>query len=196
MALVVLMIVIGGFSIINNKTILTSTEAHTNTNTNPAILTYFIPLYNYYLWYNESLDEHSYWWVKESVLWWSLYLIIISIWPTTLAVFLGAFVIIARAIMVTVGMDIISSDTKKSINIWFYQNIEEFIAYPLGVIIHALRKLFQKDSTLAIEVDNWKLTYSHQDSIGNWRTIVSYLLVLAAIGYWGYMTWIASGPTV
>lgn len=145
---VILMIVIGVFSIVNNKTIL-SREAHNTPELsgNPAVIIYYIPLYNYYLWYNESdesLDKQSYQWVKESVILWSVYLIIISIWPNAAAIFLGLFIIIARCIMVTVGMDMLSSAAKEKLNRLIYRNIEELIAYPLGVIIHALKKLFQK----------------------------------------------------
>lgn len=98
--------------------------------------------------------------------------------------------------MVTVGMDLLSLNTKNTINKWFYHNVEEFIAYPLGIIMHSLKKLFQKTSTLHGEIESWKLTYAHTDSLANWRSIISYLLVVAAIGYRAYNTWIMSDPTV
>ncbi len=194
---VIAMIVVGVFSIINNKTLIERGQnAEQHTEANASVLVYFIPLYNYYLWYNETLDQHNYRWVKESVLWWSLYLIIISIFPISAVIFLGLFIILARAIMLTVGMDFISNEAKKKINNWFYHNIEEFIAYPLGIVTHIVKKVFQKTSTLHSEIDNRKLTYAERESVKHPRTIISYLIVLAALGYRGYVAWLASGPTL
>lgn len=68
-------------------------------------------------------------------------------------------------------------------NKWFYKNIEEFIAYPLGLVTNALKKLFQKTSTLAGEIESRKLTYSHLDPISHRRTIAQYIIAAAAIGY-------------
>lgn len=103
LGIVLLMIVIGIFAILNNKTILqmnTSASGERATVKDLGIIAYFMPLYNYYLFYNETLDNHNYRWVKESVLWRSLYLIIISIRPNVSIIFLGLFLIIARAIMI------------------------------------------------------------------------------------------------
>jgi hypothetical protein len=175
------MIVIGTIAIINNKALLTKESSHQNTPVNTSILIYFIPLYNYYIWYNEPLDEHNYRWVKESVLRWSLYIIIISIRSSSFIIFLGLFLIIARCIMVTTGIDIINSKAKNFLNNAFIRNIEELIAYPLGIIIHALKKLFQKTSVLQEEITSRKQTYSVTDKISNWRTIISYIIIAGAL---------------
>lgn len=192
---VIAMIIIGVFAIINNKTLIDRT-AHNTTTGNPAVLVYYIPLYNYYLRYNEPLDEHTYRRVKESVLLWSVYLILVSVFPTAGVIFMGLFVIIARCVMVTVGMDILSFNAKNTINKRFYRNIEEFIAYPLSILLYPVKKLFGKGSTLNNEVESWKRTYSHLDKLSHWRTILSYIIALWAIGYRGYITRLSSGPTV
>ena len=134
--------------------------------------------------------------MKESILRWSLFLIVLSIWPNAVTISLGVFLIIARAIMVTAGMDILSLKAKHTINKLFLHNIEELIAYPLGAFTNAVKKLFQRTSSLTGEINSWKLTYSHLDPLSHPRTIVSYLLVTAALGYQGYMTWITSNPSV
>lgn len=140
-----------------------------------------MPLYNYYLWYNDTLDNHNYRWVKESVLWRSAYIIIISIWPSASMIFLGLFLIAARMIMVVVGMDLISLPAKNVLNHLFAHNVEELIAYPLGFITNLLKKIFQKNSSLSTEIESRKATYAQLDPISHWRTIVQYLLALGAI---------------
>jgi len=181
------MIITGAFSIMNNKTIIHNITEINQTTTPQAtqydisILTYFLPLYNYYLWYNEPLDNKNYRWVKESVMWRSLYLIIISIWPRGWIVILGAFLIVARAIMLIGGLDFFSLETKNKMNKRFYHNIEEFIAYPLCLFTNSIKRIFQKKSTLATEADSWKQTYAQVDPISHIRTIVQYLIATAAI---------------
>lgn len=193
---VIAMIIIGLVSVINNKQLLGQTAVSESRPTDASVLLYFIPLYNYYLWYNEELDKSNYWRVKESVLLWSIYLIIISIRPTNGIILSGFLIIMIRAVMLATGMDILSLSAKNSINKWFYHNIEEFIAYPLGVIAHSIKKIFQRKSFLINEIDSRKRTYAELLPMANWRSIVSYLLAGAAIGYRGYTTRLASDPSV
>lgn len=194
---VIAMIIIGIVSVINNKQLIGYTHSTTKTeNADPSILLYYIPLYNYYLWYNEELQDNNYWRIKESVLLRSVYLIMISIWPTSGTILIGFIIIAIRAIMLVAGMDIISTSVKKSINKRFYHNIEEFIAYPLGIVTHSIKKIFQRNSSLTGELDSRKRTYAELLPLGNWRSIISYILAGAAIGYWGYRTWLDSDPTV
>jgi|GEM_PF-6192197 len=193
---VILMIVIGVFSIINNKTLIDRNIQANDAESNPAVIIYYVPLYNYYLWYNEQLNENNSRRVKESVILRSLYLILISAFPHIIAIVLGLFVIIARCIMLTAGMDILSAKGKDTLNKLLTRNIEELVAYPLAVIFHPLKKLFKKGTTLAEEIHSWKLTYETLDPLSHPRTIISYLIALAAIGYRGYITWTASGPTI
>lgn len=146
-----------------------------------GIIGYFMPLYNYYLWYNDTLDNHNYRWVKESVLWRSLYIIAIGIWPSASIIFLGLFLIAARMIMVVVGMDLISLEAKNKLNTLFTHNIEELIAYPLGFTTNMVKKILQKSSSLSTEISSRKATYTQMDTLSHWRTIVQYLLALGAI---------------
>lgn len=200
LGIAIAMILIGMFSIINNKMVFRhakymakgTEQIHHDT----SVISYFMPLYNYYMRYNEPLDDHNYWRVKESVLWRSIYIIAISIRPNISLIAGGFFLIVARMIMLAADMDIISMELKHKLNTLFSHNIEELIAYPLALITNIIKKIFQKKSSLTTEIASRKLTYAQLDSLSHWRTIVQYLIAVAAIGYRGYTTRITSGPTV
>ena len=176
LGLAIAMIVYGVFSITNNKTIITAPGAMAtdSTNATPSSLIYFIPLYSYYLWYNESFDETSRTQVKESVLWRTLYIIIISIWPIPAVMLIGAVCIFVRALSCMLG----AGANAHFINAVFHSSPEELVAYPLALISHSLKKIFQKPSTLTGEVESRKLSYGPIDPMGKVRTIVQYVLAL------------------
>ncbi|MBP6910248.1 hypothetical protein KBC03_01470 [Patescibacteria group bacterium] len=44
--------------------------------------------------------------------------------------------------MLAVGLDLLGTKGKNTINKIFYRNIEELIAYPLGFILNAIKTLF------------------------------------------------------
>lgn len=194
LGLAIAMILYGMFSITNNKTIITApgAAAVTETNASPSALIYFLPLYNYYLWYNEPAEGAAQTQLKESVLLWTLYVILISIWPLPAVMLIGAVCIFIRALTYMLGADANGS----LINRIFHTSPEELIAYPLGVISHSLKKIFQRPSTLAGEVESRKVSYGPIDPVNKARTIIQYVLALAALGYRGYMSRLTAGPTV
>ena len=192
------MILYGVFSITNNKMIVAApgSSLPTNTTTSPSALIYFLPLYNYYLWYNEPFEGANKSQLKESILWRTLYIIVISIWPLASIMLLGAILIIVRALTLMIGMSILSEKGVQNIDAIFNYSPEELVAYPLGLLSHCLKKIGQKTSNLNGEIESWKLSYSPLDPLRKRRTIVQYIITLAAVGYRGYTTRLVSGPTV
>lgn len=96
---------------------------------NIDILFYFLPIYNFYLWYFGKQDIKSYWWIKESVIiscfWILLYLITWSFYINILFI----FIYIVRIISLIWWIDFVPDHIKEKLDKLFEKNPEEMYWY-------------------------------------------------------------------
>lgn len=138
------------------------------------VLKVFFPIKNFNMWYKQGDYETPYRWLKESILWW----IIFIFWT----LFLGNFVwiwiftiIVVRVILLLLNIDIIPLSIKKTINWIFWCNPWEIMAYITTPIIVKLKK-YDYQTVLNSE----KLKYMQWQTFGIW-IILQYVLFLGLL---------------
>ncbi len=146
------------FSIFSEKSInLFNIEFDNNTKSvsvNKIIL--FIPGYNFYLWYKDLNLKKDYW-LKESIFWWFMIMIF---WNSILWFILLLFLIV-RLVLLSFGIDILSSRFKNKILNSFNVNPEEVFAYLVGGIGYLWYKFFKFKYISYLEiVNNLKRKYA------------------------------------
>lgn len=108
---------------------------------NTNFIFYYLPIYNFYLWYNQDIDSKKFRWIKESML---LCTIWVFIWTTpSLTVILILFYIF-RVISLIAWIDFIKDWFKEKLNLLFTKNPEEIFAYIKWTIIYAAKQFKNK----------------------------------------------------
>lgn len=143
------------------------------------IILKYIPIYNIYLRYTSHNFEKPNWWIKESILLWTIFLLISmfgSIFLSTTILIL----IIFRVAALMSDIDFLNIQIKQRLNKLFLKNPEELIWYITGSIIYLIKSLFHiktQTDTIETEIQKEKETYSRIILIqNNISIILEYIL--------------------
>lgn len=179
------LLIISIVSIISDISLLKSGTNDLNTYTvegnKKEIIFKYIPIYNIYLWYQAHSFDKPNRWIKESILFWTLFLFLSmfgSVWGSTIVL----IAIIIRIASLMSDIDILSTQTKQYINKIFLKNPEEiwwyvtwFLKYLGKATIHLFRSI--EVYTLKNEIHEEKETYSHIIGIKEHKNItIEYIL--------------------
>lgn len=186
-------LVIGVFCVFSGKTIFKGEgtviqwkeiEKH-----NADILLSFIPGYNIYLWYKVGHFDHPYYWLKESLIIWTLYVFLtLSIANTIVSSFI-LILIFVRIIFLLGGIDLIYDHIKHHLNSLFETNIEELWGYPKGVIVWSINTLFHRKATqdLSSTINESKQEFQ---SLSSWdhniSLLIQYAILVGILGRWSF----------
>lgn len=85
----------------------------------------FFPIYNIYQRYKLHNFEHPYRWAKESILWWTLFTIVIVATKSAVGSGFILTMIVIRVASLLSGIDVLDEQVKKKINNFFFKNPEE-----------------------------------------------------------------------
>ena len=152
------------------------------------IILKYLPIYNIYLRYTAHTFEKPNRWIKESILLWSIFLLIATMWSVW-ASSIALIAIIIRIAALMSDIDFFNIKTKQVINKLFFKNPEEirwyvtwFIVYLGKSFIHLFTKMQPYD--LRTEVIKEKEAYGHIIDIqSNSSIIIEYILwIILTIG--------------
>ncbi len=181
-AIPVLMLIFWTFSILNNRpfsfTAQLDKQALKQLN-NPVkqdigplkFIYYYIPLYNLYLWYTQRDNPKVYRWVKESI----IFNIIILLLPTSFLMFVWIVGYITRVAFLIWGKDIIPDNTKQKLDQLFEINPEEIWGYIKGVLLYIFNST--KTGQLKKYIDQAKKEYTHLDSKFDKKLLAEYIII-------------------
>ncbi len=181
-AIPVLLLIFGTFNILNDKSF--TSNIHLDKDTiqklnNPVrqdigpikFFYYYLPLYNIYLWYTQRDNPKVYRWVKESI----IFNIVILLLPTSFLMFLGIIAYIIRVAFLIGGKDIIPDDIKQKLDQLFEINPEEIWGYIKGLILY----LFNATKTWQLQtfIDIAKKEYTHLSSNLDKKLLAEYIII-------------------
>ncbi len=107
---------------------------------NIDLIFYYIPIYNIYLWYSNP-NMSQYWWIKESIIFWYLWAIIVLLTQSIWLWFLLLIFLFIRIVSVIWWIDFIHDKYKEKADKFFEKNPEEIFAYIKWPIIFLYNKL-------------------------------------------------------
>lgn len=130
---------------------------------NIDILFYYIPLYNLFLRYYRQKNDESFRWIKESIIFMTLYIFFNLLVRSALLNFIFLIAYAFRIISLIWGVDIIDNEIKRDLNEMFKKNPEEIFAYIKWSILYLFEKLKAKNlkpnTTLSAQIENSKKAY-------------------------------------
>lgn len=138
------------------------------------LLKAYIPGLNFVLWYRQWDYNMPYWWLKESILLWTIFIF----WTLLLKSYFWIWIlvsIIVRVGLLMLNIDIIPLSIKKAINSMFYCNPWEISAYLFAPIVAKFKKA---DYMMVLQAR--KQWYSAWQSFGL-GILVQYIIFMAII---------------
>lgn len=99
-----------------------------------TIVPAFAPLYNIYLWYKMHTFDTPFWWAKESILWWSCFVLITLFVASPILSSFVFILMVLRLATLTYGMDYMSPSMKQELQNLFRVNPEEIRSYIIAGI--------------------------------------------------------------
>lgn len=187
----IIMIIIGIFMIFWDKDIFQEKEKinlwyKKIQSWNMDIIFYYLPVYNFYLWYLDDKDLKSYRWIKESIILLTLWLIIIAIsWNIFLNIIVFLLYIL-RVVSLIWWIDLINDDIKEKLDKLFERNPEEIFGYIKWVVLYVYDKITSKTKSnfmLSTYINDAKRQYCVNIDYTNKLLIIEYVLLLAWIIY-------------
>ncbi len=104
----------------------------------------YLPVYNFFMWEYGQDDIESYRWLKESIILWSIWMVLALFFFNNLGLMLFVLIIIVlRVITLLAGMDFVPDEYKSKIDQLFDKNIEELYGYIKWPIIYLVMKVKQ-----------------------------------------------------
>jgi len=150
------------------------------------ILFSFLPIYNYYLRYKLHDFDKPFWWVKESILRWTLFIIVALLTKNIALSWFFITAMIIRLVSLLSWIDVLDKEIKKKLNTIFKENPEEIWAYIRWIFIYVFKKikgdLKKYDIKLIIKWEKanfWKLIKTSNKTI-----ILEYLVMLILLLLW------------
>lgn len=138
------------------------------------ILKVFLPIKNFNIRYKQESYNKPYWWLKESILWWIIFIFWTLFFGNLVGIWI-AIVIAVRVILLLINIDIIPLSIKQAINLMFLCNPWEIMAYITTPIIVKFKK-YNYETVLNSE----KLKYIQWQNFGIW-IILQYLIFLGLL---------------
>ena len=138
------------------------------------ILKSYTPIVNFYLRFKQDNYSTPYWWLKESILLWTIFIF----WASLLwgSFWLWILIVIAiRVILLLANIDIVPLSIKNAINNSFLCNPEETISYLSSQIYSRIRKT-DYENILQVE----KLSYQQWQKFWIW-TVIQYILFIGIL---------------
>lgn len=145
------------------------------------IILKYLPLYNIYLWYKEHAFEKPNRWIKESIILWTIF-VLICMSGSVLASSIVLIVIIVRVSALMSDIDFLKTQTKQQINKLFLKNPEEMRWYITGFLIYIGKRIFHlffplQPYMLREEINKEKEIYSRIINIeDDTHIIIEYIL--------------------
>lgn len=138
------------------------------------LLRAYIPILNFFLWFRQENYNMPYWWLKESILLWNIFIF----WTMLLWCSFGIWmliIIIVRVILLLLNIDITPLSSKKAINSSFSCNPSEITAYIFAPIVAKIKK-----------ADYWMILQARKQSYAQWQNfwlwiIIQYLLFMGIL---------------
>lgn len=153
------------------------------------ILKSFVPCYNLYLWYKVHQFSHPFRWIKESIIWNFVFVIVVLLFHSTFLSAIVLFWLVLRVITLMMGIDLISAHYKNNINSLFFVNIEEVWWDLKWLVYTALKKVIDKNYDVSIS--QWMIDFKKKYSLlykfhENKYLIVEYIIFVSVILYYIY----------
>lgn len=162
---------------------------------NSDTILYYIPIYNLILWYQNPAQAKSYWWLKESIIFWTAFSIIWIITSSILILLIMLIFMIFRVVSLIWWIDFISDKYKEKLDKLFDKNPEEIFAYvkaPFQLVFNKIiKKLNYKHSenTLSQFILETKKEYSNLGTTDDKYLIAEYVIFLL-INIWIFIEYI------
>ncbi len=147
----------------------------------------FLPIYNIYLWYKLHDFDHPYRRAKESILWWTLFVIFALLTKNAIVTGFILTIIIIRVASLMSWIDVFDSSIKKHINKIFYKNPEELWWYVRWIVVFRVQKFTVKNNqkiSFKQSIQKEKETMQHLFSIQNKALLAQY--IIGVILLWGW----------
>ena len=163
--------------------------AHTIEGNKKNIIFKYLPIYNIYLWYTAHNFDTPNWRTKESLLLWTVFLLLSMLGNVFVSSTL-LILIIFRVASLMSDIDFLTLSTKQWLNRLFLKNPEEIMGYVTGCIVYLAKSfahIFTKMQpyVLEVEIEKEKEVYSRIIDIqGNISIVIEYIL-----GIW-LMIWL------
>jgi len=152
------------------------------------ILFSFIPLYNIYLWYKVHNFERPYRWAKESILLWTLFIVVILLSKSVVISSFVLVVIIIRIASLLSGMDVIDTTIKSKLSKLFLKNPEELWWYVVAGIKYVFHNM-RWDNILMAD-----LIYKEKEKYTTLPTILdNFLWVQYIVWFIMFLAWLYFG---
>ena len=133
------------------------------------ILKSYIPLANFIVWFQKPDYDKSYRWLKESVLWRTLFIFGTLLFWKTFGIWV-LIVMLIRVILLLFNIDIIPVGIKRAINSGFSCNPSEFFAYLFAPIISKIKRY-----------DYEKILEARKSEYAQWQTFWMWILCQYAL---------------
>lgn len=183
--LLIFLLVIGVVSILSDISLVkwwdAKTQNYTIEGNKKDIILKYLPIYNTYLWYQAHTFDKPNWWIKESIVLWTLFLLVSLLG----SIFLSScmlILIIFRISALMSDVDFLNIQIKQHINTLFFKNPEEIMWYATGFLIYLAKSLghifvSMQPYNLAAEIAKEKEIYSHIITLqDNKYIIIEYIL--------------------
>lgn len=152
---------------------------------NLNILLEYLPILNYYFRYNKQKDIKSYWWLKESIIVTTFFILI---WLFANSIFLIILFILFYIIRIATlfwWIDFVSDDFKEKLDNLFNKNPEEICGYVKWIVLFSLEKITNKwdvsDERKKYLISNSKLEYSWLHKMNKFNLFVEYFVYLVLL---------------
>lgn len=143
-----------------------------NTDDIVTIISYYIPIYNIYLWYKKHEFESPNLIIKESILLWGLFNILFLITYNSSLIIIIFFIIILRVLSLKYNLQSsISNKYNKWLTNIFKKNPEELWAY-IKVVF-----LFKDKTEVKTKINNSKLKFELIPKLSNKKIVFQYILL-------------------
>jgi len=150
------------------------------------VLFSFFPVYNVYLRYKLHDFNHPFWRAKESILRWTLFIVVTLL---TKNIAISGFILTAmiiRLVSLIAWVDILDKTVKNKLNKLFKKNPEEIWAYIKWIIVYSIKKLKGdlKKYDLKVIIEEEKEIFGKLVKINNKTIILEYLLMIIVLLLW------------
>lgn len=162
---------------------------------NSDTILYYIPIYNLILWYQNPAEAKSYWWLKESIIFWILFTLVWLISWSVLVLLIMLILMIFRVVSLLWWIDFIKDEYKEKLDKLFDKNPEEMFAYikaPIQLVFNKiLKKLNYKHSESALSqfISETKKEYSTLGTTDDKYLMIEYVLLIW-INVWIFIEYI------
>lgn len=196
--ILILTIVIGGIiAAISGKILIKTERQETNIDNNQKenrqqkSLLYYLPIYNQYARHNESHNEI----IQESILRRTIICITTIIDPSNISSIILITVVIMRAIMQTLEIEVRSLKTQQRMNMLFTKCPNELTAYPIAGMQRLIEKLHKRKPVLTSIVQQWKDHYQQKYANSNIaRTQYGFMIIISRTIMLSYITRLNLNP--